>query len=109
MKRSAPTVLVLASLALAILPACKSMSSEELKASIEVLDYTSVWVSKYYQPWPPRLILDHHTVCDRRVAGSHQGAGALHFDHADPAVAGRFEIRAVAQRRNLDAGCPGSL
>jgi hypothetical protein len=57
MKRSAPTVLVLASLALAILPACKSMSSEELKASIEVLDYTSVWVSKYYQPWPPRLIL----------------------------------------------------
>ena len=33
------------------------MSSEELKGSIEVLDYTSSWVSKYYQPWPPRLIL----------------------------------------------------
>jgi len=57
MKRTAPSVLVLAALALAVLPACKTMSSEELKASIEVLDYSSAWVSKYYQPWPPRLIL----------------------------------------------------
>jgi len=50
-------LLVLAALALAVLPACKTTSSEELKSSIEVLDYTSAWVSKYYQPWPPRLIL----------------------------------------------------
>jgi len=57
MKRFAPCALVLGVLALAVLPACKVMSSEELKNSIEVLDYTSVWVSKYYQPWPPRLIL----------------------------------------------------
>jgi hypothetical protein len=57
MKRSAPSILVLAALTLAALPACKTMSSEELKASIEVIDYTSAWVSKYYQPWPPRLIL----------------------------------------------------
>jgi len=57
MKRIAPSVLVLAILALAVLPACKTMSSEDLKGSIEVVDYTSVWVSKYYQPWPPRLIL----------------------------------------------------
>jgi hypothetical protein len=57
MKRIAPSVLVLAVLALAVLPACKTMSSEELKSSIEVLDYTSSWVSKYYQPWPPRLVL----------------------------------------------------
>jgi len=57
MKRIAPSVLVLAALALAVLPACKTVSSEELKSSIEVLDYTSSWVSKYYQPWPPRLVL----------------------------------------------------
>ncbi len=57
MKRFAPTALVLAALALAVLPACRTMSSEELKASIEILDYTSTWVSKYYQPWPQRLIL----------------------------------------------------
>jgi hypothetical protein len=57
MKRLAPFVLILAALMLAALPACKTMSSEELKSSIEVLDYTSTWVSKYYQPWPPRLIL----------------------------------------------------
>jgi hypothetical protein len=57
MKRIAPSILVLAAVALAALPGCKTMSSEELKASIEVVDYTSAWVSKYYQPWPPRLIL----------------------------------------------------
>ena len=57
MKRSGAFVLVLGILALAVLPACKTMSSDELKGSIEVLDYTSTWVSKYYQPWPPRLIL----------------------------------------------------
>jgi hypothetical protein len=57
MKRSAPYILVLGLLALAVLPGCKTMSSEELKASIEVLDYTSAWVAKYYQPWPERLIL----------------------------------------------------
>lgn len=57
MKRSGAFVLVLAILALAVLPACKTMSRDELKGTIEVLDYTSTWVSKYYQPWPPRLIL----------------------------------------------------
>ncbi|MFB0565271.1 MAG: hypothetical protein ACETWK_06270 [Candidatus Aminicenantaceae bacterium] len=35
----------------------KTMSSEELKASIEIVDVDTKWVSKYYQPWPPRLIL----------------------------------------------------
>ncbi len=57
MKRSRAFVLVLAILALAGLPACKTMSRDELKGTIEVMDYTSTWVSKYYQPWPPRLIL----------------------------------------------------
>src|SRR5512135_2478327 len=57
MKRLALSIVVLAALALAALPACKTMSREDLKASIEVVDYSSSWVSKYYQPWPPRLIL----------------------------------------------------
>ena len=57
MKRIALPVAVLGVLAIAVLPGCKTMSSDELKASIEVVDYSSAWVSKYYQPWPPRLIL----------------------------------------------------
>ena len=57
MKRIALPVAVLGVLALAVLPGCKTMSSDELKASIEVVEYSSAWVSKYYLPWPPRLIL----------------------------------------------------
>ncbi len=57
MKRIAPIALVLGVLALAVLPACKTMSRDELKGSIEILDYSSIWVAKYYQPWPQRLIL----------------------------------------------------
>jgi hypothetical protein len=35
----------------------KSMSEDELKNSIEITDVETKWVSKYYQPWPPKLIL----------------------------------------------------
>lgn len=35
----------------------KTMSSEKLVKSIEVVDVETKWVSKYYQPWPPKLIL----------------------------------------------------
>lgn len=35
----------------------KTVSPEELKASIEILDVETKWVSKYYQPWPPKLTL----------------------------------------------------
>jgi len=35
----------------------KTMSSEDLQASIEIVDVETKWVDKYYQPWPPRLIL----------------------------------------------------
>lgn len=35
----------------------KSMKSEDLKAALEVVDVETKWISKYYQPWPPRLIL----------------------------------------------------
>ncbi len=57
MKRTILPVIVLGVLTLAVLPGCKTMSSDELKASVEVTDYSSAWVSKYYQPWPERLIL----------------------------------------------------
>lgn len=35
----------------------KTMSPKELKSSMELEDIHTMWVSKYYQPWPPRLIL----------------------------------------------------
>lgn len=35
----------------------KTVSSQELKSSIEIIDVETKWVSKYYQPWPPKLIL----------------------------------------------------
>ena len=57
MKRFALSVVILGVLALVVLPGCKTMSSEDLKNSVEVQDFTSSWVSKYYQPWPERLIL----------------------------------------------------
>jgi hypothetical protein len=45
---------VLASL---LLPSCKGISPEELKASLEIVEVSSKWVAKTYQPWPPKLIL----------------------------------------------------
>ena len=36
---------------------CKSMSPDELKSALEVVNVQTEWVSKYYQPWPPRLII----------------------------------------------------
>jgi len=45
---------VLASL---LLPSCKGVSPEELKASLEIVEVSSKWVAKSYQPWPPKLVL----------------------------------------------------
>ncbi|MDI6846185.1 MAG: hypothetical protein QME28_08625 [Candidatus Saccharicenans sp.] len=39
------------------LPACKKMSNEELKNSIEVVEVETKWVSKEYRAWPPKLVL----------------------------------------------------
>lgn len=39
------------------LSACKQMTAEDLKNSLEITDIRTSWVSKYYQPWPPRLVL----------------------------------------------------
>jgi hypothetical protein len=57
MKKTAIFVLVLGALSLLVQPACKRMTPEELKSSIEIADIETKWVSKFYQPWPPRLIL----------------------------------------------------
>jgi len=35
----------------------KTLTPEELAASMEVMDVETKWVDKYYQPWPPKLIL----------------------------------------------------
>ena len=35
----------------------KSMPAEELKASVELIEVDTKWEKKYYQPWPPKLIL----------------------------------------------------
>jgi hypothetical protein len=53
-----PAGLVISILAISLLPACvRSMSPEELKAAVEVLDVQTKWVAKTYQPWPPKLVL----------------------------------------------------
>ena len=57
MKKLPIFIVVLAVAALAVLPACRQTTPEELKTTIELQDLETKWVSKYYQPWPPRLIL----------------------------------------------------
>ena len=63
MKNIQTQITVLGLAVLILLPvafnsACaKSISSEELKASIELVDVNTSWEKKYYQPWPPKLIL----------------------------------------------------
>lgn len=49
-------ILVVALVSL-LLPSCKGMSPEELKASLEIVEVSSKWVAKTYQPWPPKLVL----------------------------------------------------
>lgn len=58
MKKAASVCLITASaLAALFMYSCESVPPEVLKASIQVTDVETKWVSKYYQPWPPRLIL----------------------------------------------------
>ncbi len=35
----------------------KTITAEDLESSIEIMDVDTFWTDKYYQPWPPRLIL----------------------------------------------------
>ena len=53
-----PTAFLVAGAALlSFLGGCKSMTSDELLSSIEVMDVETKWVEKYYQAWPPRLVV----------------------------------------------------
>jgi len=57
MKKMAAFVLVLGTVCLLAPTGCSRMTPGELKASIEITDLETKWVSKLYQQWPPRLIL----------------------------------------------------
>ncbi len=53
-------VVVVAALVVFILykvGAVQTMTAEELNEAIEIVDVKTKWVEKYYQPWPPKLIL----------------------------------------------------
>ena len=50
MKKTAFTVMMILASALILQTGCKSMSTESLKGSIEVIDVETTWVSKYFQP-----------------------------------------------------------
>ncbi len=57
-KRTAFLLIIAGLAAAAIVPACsKRPSADQIKASMEITDIQTRWVSKLYQPWPPRLIL----------------------------------------------------
>lgn len=57
MKRIFVVAVIVSAAALLFLAGCKSVPPEELRRSIEVVDMQTKWVSKFYQPWPPRLII----------------------------------------------------
>ncbi len=58
MRRNAVLGLVIAiALSSLLLSSCKGVSPEELKASLEIVEVSSKWVAKTYQPWPPKLVL----------------------------------------------------
>lgn len=58
MKKNASVILFSGGiLAVLLLSSCKTMSTEELKKTIEIIDVETKWVMKSYQPWPPRLFL----------------------------------------------------
>jgi len=58
MRRNAVLGLVIAiALSSLLLSSCKAVSPEELKASLEIVEVSSKWVAKTYQPWPPKLVL----------------------------------------------------
>jgi hypothetical protein len=43
--------------AFAVTSCSKPPSPEELKASVEIVEVSSKWVAKEYEPWPPKLTL----------------------------------------------------
>jgi hypothetical protein len=62
MKKYAFVLLVIAGAAVIVfglqkLGVMTSMTAEDLEEAIEIIDVKTSWVDKYYQPWPPRLVL----------------------------------------------------
>jgi len=57
MKKTATLALILGTLFPLLPTGCTRMASQELKAAMEITDIETRWVSKFYQQWPPRLIL----------------------------------------------------
>ncbi len=52
------TALVLAAALCLSLGACiKAPTQEQVKSMMQVVDVTTKWVAKTYQPWPPKLVL----------------------------------------------------
>jgi hypothetical protein len=56
-RKTAVGLVISVALASLLLPSCKGISPEELKAAVEIAEVSSKWVAKTYQPWPPKLIL----------------------------------------------------
>lgn len=57
-KIAAILILIAAALILILTGGCiKRTSPEEIKSWMEIVDVDTKWVSKYYQAWPPKLIL----------------------------------------------------
>ncbi len=51
-------ILIILSVVFVWMTGCsRGMPAEELEASVEILDIDTRWEEKYYQPWPPKLIL----------------------------------------------------
>jgi len=53
----APALIITAGLCLGLTACVKAPSDEEVKAMMQVTDVSTKWVSKFYQPWPPKLTL----------------------------------------------------
>lgn len=50
-------IVLVVSLSLGFSACAKSPTDESVKAMMQITDLSSKWVSKLYQPWPPKLIL----------------------------------------------------
>jgi len=62
MKRWMFLIIIIAAAALIVfilykVGAVQTMTAEELKDAIEIVEVETKWVDKYYQPWPPKLVL----------------------------------------------------
>jgi hypothetical protein len=57
MSKRTTALCLLTLLALSFPAACARVSKEELQNAIDVLDVQTKWVTKYYQPWPARLVM----------------------------------------------------